>query len=342
MKKTLKDQSDEMQRNILSTKTDAQILSTEYDSPEFIVPNLLPVGLTLLCGKPKSGKSLLGMDLACSIANGSRFLGLFDLIQHEVLYLAMEDTEPRIQMRLNRLTEDSEGTGRLHCATDCCRLDQGFFENLENWLPQKPAVKLVIIDTFNRVRRLKRRGTTPYEKDYNEISGLKKFADDHKISIIVVHHLRKSEAKDVTDMIAGSIGITAAADAILILQKERGSNEASFFATGRDIPDFEIGLTLNPVSLSWEISTPTQELTEEREEVLAVLEKADGSMRLNEIAATVNKKKNNVHKLLAGLIVAGKVEKTGYGIYALREEPIKNDEIEQNGGESGESDEIDA
>lgn len=323
----------------LLTKTDSEILAEHYDAPEFIAANLIPIGLTILAGKPKSGKSLLAIDLANSFANGSRFLGKYDLTQQEVLYLALEDTEQRIQARLIKLSEDPEGTGRFHCATDCCRLDQGFFENLENWLAQKPNVKLIIIDTFNKVRRLKRRGTTPYEKDYNEISELKKFADLHEIAIIVIHHLRKSEAKDITDMISGSIGITAAADAILILQKERGSNQATFFATGRDIPDFEIGLTLNPENLSWEIAVPTEELTKERAEVLAVLQEANAPMKLSEIAAAVNKKKNTVHKLLAGLIVSKKIVKLSYGTYEIARatDADANDENEQNSGESGES-----
>lgn len=337
MNKKKEEKIESIAQNILSTLTDTQILSKSYNEPEFIVPNSVPVGLTILAGKPKSGKSLFALDMACSLANGVRLLGIYDLVQQEVLFLALEDSELRLQKRINRLTEDPQGTGRLHFATECARLDHGFFDHIKNWLAEKPNIKLVVIDTFNRVRKLKRRGTTPYEKDYNEINELKKFADDHKIAILVIHHLRKSEAKDVTDMISGSVGITAAADAILILQKERGSNQATFFATGRDIPDFEIGLTLNPESLCWEISTPTEQLTNERVEVLAVLKKENRPMRLGEIASALNKKNNNVHKLISGLIVAGKVEKISYGIYELKKEPIDNGENESGCDESGES-----
>lgn len=328
---------EKVQNQTLLTHTDTEILGNEYDVPEFIVSGLIPIGLTILAGKPKSGKSLAAMDLASSIANGSKFFGLFEMDPQEVLYLALEDSERRIQTRLHRLTEDPAGTGRLHYATDCPRLDQGFFENIESWRSQKSAVKLIIVDTFNKVRKTKRRGTTPYEKDYNEISELKKYADLHKIAILVIHHLRKSHAKNITDMISGSIGITAAADAILILQKERGSNQATFSATGRDISDFEIGLTLNQSSLTWEIAVPTAEITNERAEVLDVLQKTEGSMKLSEIAEFVKKKKNNVHKLLAGLIASGKVTKIGYGNYEAQKEPKAVGDNGQNTSESGES-----
>jgi len=336
---TLK-KSEKTIQNSLATKTDAEILSKHYDSPEFIAPGLLSFGLSILAAKPKSGKSLMAMDLANSIANGSRFLGRFDLSEHGVLYLALEDTEPRLQTRLKKISEDPNGTGKFHFATECCRLDQGFFEHIEKFMAEKQEVKLIIIDTFNKVRRFKRRGTTPYEKDYNEINELKKFADDHKMAIMVIHHLRKSEAKDITDTISGSTGITAAADAIFILQKERGSNLANFYVTGRDISDFEIGLTLNQESLCWEIATPTDEMTKERAEILSVLEKANGPMKLGKIAEIVNKKKNNVHKLIAGLIVAGKVEKPDYGIYQLKKESSDNGQNSGESGESGESTEI--
>ncbi|HQQ88560.1 MAG TPA: AAA family ATPase, partial [Smithellaceae bacterium] len=159
---------DQPNQSALVTKTDSLILSMEYESPAFVVPGLIPVGLTILAGKPKSGKSLMAMDLANTCVNGGTFLGRFDLHEADVLYLALEDTELRIQTRLHRLAEDAAGTGRLNFATMCCRLDQGFFGVLENWLRQKPSVELIIVDTFNRVRRSKRRGSTPYEKDYNE------------------------------------------------------------------------------------------------------------------------------------------------------------------------------
>ena len=327
-------------QNLLATKTDTEILAAQYDSPAFIVPGLLPVGLTILAGKPKSGKSLMVVDLSNSMANGSQFLGTYNLPENEVLYLALEDTELRIQNRLKILANDPNGTCKIHCTTQCGRLDHGLLDDLESWLLQKSAVKLVIIDTFNKVRRLKRRGTTPYEKDYNEINILKQFADDHKIAILVVHHLRKSDAKDITDTIAGSTGITAAADAIMILQKERGSNHAILSVTGRDMPDLERGISLNPESLCWEVSTPTDEMTQERAEILEILKNENRPMRLGEIAAAVGKKNNNVHKLLAGLIVAGTVEKTGYGIYQFKKEPADNSENDALCGESGECSQI--
>ena len=83
--------------------------------------------------------------------------------------------------------------------------------------------------------------------------------------------------------------------------------------------------------------------SERHEEVLAALQGANGPMKLGEIAELVRKKKNNVHKLLAGLIASGKVTKIGYGTYEALKVPEPagdNGQICGESGESGESSEI--
>lgn len=319
--------------NSFFTLTDTQILNTSYNEPLFIVQDLIPIGLTLLVGGPKSGKTLAATDMAASIASGESFLGCFETMPCDVLFFALEDNSRRIQKRLQLIMGDIAGTGRVHYATKCKRIDQGFFDDLGEWLSKKPAVRLVIIDTFQMVRGHARRGATLYEQDYGSMSTLKKFADERKIAIMVLHHLRKSESRDVIQMVAGSVGITAAADSILVLQKERSSNSAIFSVTGRDIPDYELPLNLNHENLTWELVVPTKKITEDRAKILTVLQEAHKPMKLCEIAESVKKKVNNVHKMIAALVTSGKVSKAGYGFY----EAIKtSDQIDdrQNSSES--------
>ena len=55
----------------------------------------------------------------------------------------MEDTEQRIQARLIKLSEDSEGRADFIAPRTAVALTK-IFENLENWLAHKPNVKLII------------------------------------------------------------------------------------------------------------------------------------------------------------------------------------------------------
>lgn len=76
-------------------------MATPYAPKNFIVAELLPEGLTLLCGQPKIGKSWFVLQLCICVALGVRFMG-FNTQPCDVLYLALEDTfarvkEPRFQ-----------------------------------------------------------------------------------------------------------------------------------------------------------------------------------------------------------------------------------------------------
>jgi len=190
------------------TLTDAEIIGTEYTDPEYIVPELIPEGLTVLAGKPKIGKSLLALDIAMSVAMGGRALGTFDVQQMEVLYMTLEDSKRRLKTRLSVMLQNYPATNLFHSALSWPRMDKGFIPILDNWLRAHPNTRLIIIDTFTKIRGLKRAGFTMYEKDYNEVTALKAFADEKKVSIILIHHLRKSSATDIMDLVSGSVGVT--------------------------------------------------------------------------------------------------------------------------------------
>src|SRR5204863_5959835 len=67
---------------------------------EWIVPGVIPEGLTIFGGRPKQGKSwgIYGVGLA--VATGGRAFGKIAVPQGEVLYLALEDGERRLQARM--------------------------------------------------------------------------------------------------------------------------------------------------------------------------------------------------------------------------------------------------
>jgi DNA-binding IclR family transcriptional regulator len=68
-------------------------------------------------------------------------------------------------------------------------------------------------------------------------------------------------------------------------------------------------------------------ISKERQEILEVLRSSGEPMRLKDLTVALNKKSNNVHKLLSGLIEAGLVGQPNYGEY----------HVSSRGGESGES-----
>jgi hypothetical protein len=84
--------------------TAEQLQHKVFDPISFVIPDLIPAeGVTLLCAKPKAGKSWLALDLGVA-ATADRFvLGQIKPLQGDVLYLALEDSERRLQRRIAKL-----------------------------------------------------------------------------------------------------------------------------------------------------------------------------------------------------------------------------------------------
>ena len=214
---------------------------------KFCVDTLLPQGLCILGGSPKVGKSWLVLDLCVHVAQGTPLWGL-DVTRGEVLYLCLEDSERRIQERLNTIT-DNVPDG-MYFATGCTSIESGVCDWLRDFKRQYPAITLIAIDTFQLIRT-----PTPevsYGGDYAELRILKELADELGICLLLVHHLRKMNDRDPVNKLSGSTGISGAVDAIFVLDKnERIERFATFYASGRDIRDRKIQLEHDTDTCVW-------------------------------------------------------------------------------------------
>src|SRR5690606_21889339 len=88
----------------LETFTVADLMKKELPPLEEIIPRILPEGLTVLSGKPKTGKSYLVMEWALAIAQGGYAMGdpekKLKCKPGSVLYLALEGNERLLKERL--------------------------------------------------------------------------------------------------------------------------------------------------------------------------------------------------------------------------------------------------
>ena len=82
--------------------TAGELMDKQFLPKPVIVEGMLPAGTYILAGTPKIGKSFLMTQLCWSVAEGIPFLGLATR-KSTVLYLALEDTQERLQSRLARL-----------------------------------------------------------------------------------------------------------------------------------------------------------------------------------------------------------------------------------------------
>ena len=111
--------------------------------------------------------------------------------------------------------------------------------------------------------------------DYEEVRELKALADDLKISLLLVHHLRKQGDSYPLNKLSGTTGISGAMDAVFILDRsKRNANCATLFCTGRDIESREIEIQLKKENCEWELKSDSLEepILSQPEEITLLIE----------------------------------------------------------------------
>ena len=233
----------------------ADLLQEQLPPVKWVVPELLPAGLSLLVAAPKIGKSWMALDLCLAIASGGPWLG-HTTNQGAVLYLALEDSKNRLQSRI-RLLLDGFTPPPEACTmrVQAPMLGAGLLEMLDGWLNEHPDAKLVCIDTFQRIRPPAGRNENAYFADYRACGQLQAWAMQHGICLLLVHHTKKGvNPGDVFESISGSTGIMGAADTVLtITKKARFAEEATLSITGRDVNAAEYIAVLNQCTHKWEL-----------------------------------------------------------------------------------------
>lgn len=217
------------------TITGEQLLDKDLGDIAFVVDKLLPVGLNLLAGSPKVGKSWFALWLSIQIAKGEKVLG-FETNAATVLYLALEDNEIRIQNRLLEITEDAPS--EVHFCTEIFKLGGDLETRIKNFITEQEKTKLIIIDTLQTVRASTE---SSYANDYSDLLNIKNIAYEYQISILLIHHFRKQKDGDVFNQITGSTGLQGVVDTMFTMtQSRRGEKSCILNCIGRDIEPREM------------------------------------------------------------------------------------------------------
>jgi hypothetical protein len=234
---------------------------------QWVVEDILPTGLTIFAGPPKSSKSFLCLDMCVSVATNGKVFGTVPVSPGDALYLALEDPESRLKGRMEDLlaargvTEDVSldrfeyRTIAMSGPFDPAKWPlQGaeFFDVLEEWIDLHPEPRLVIIDTLSRVN-----GADVKEKDEmrsNEdlARRLHEIATRRKIAIVCVTHFKKELNK--ADFWAGVIGTTvfrSVFDHMLGLHRADMKSDGTLRLKGRDAEEKELHLVFDGNRRVW-------------------------------------------------------------------------------------------
>jgi hypothetical protein len=145
-------------------------------------------------GAPKSCKTILGLDIALSVATGTPCLGRFAPrdVGTVLLYLA-EDAPPLVRDRLEALCHhralDLASAPIYVITAPTLRLDLDRDQTALAAVVARLRPRLLLLDPFVRITRI-------HENDAGEVSAvlgfLRAIQRDFDLAIIVVHHTRKN------------------------------------------------------------------------------------------------------------------------------------------------------
>jgi hypothetical protein len=298
------------------------LMDKDLPPVRWAVRNLIAEGVTILAAKPKRGKTVLMLNISWSVAAGVPALGQMETEQGDVLYLALEDNERRMQRRLRQMLPPGRSMPEgFDLVYQWLPLDRGGIEALGAWLDEHPTTRLIVVDTLEHVRPRRKTNASVYAEDYGAVSGLQRLAGERQVAIVVVTHLRKGAAADPFDEISGSTGLTGGVDNILVMRSVNNLTELA--RRGRDyVDDTPIALKGDPESLTWTWQGNAEDVlrSAERQAILDALRAAglDG-LTPKELAEQLGKSSNSIRFLLFRMKEEGLVHRLTNGRYVLPE-----------------------
>jgi hypothetical protein len=256
------------------------------------------------------------MALSSSVASGGHALGSIKCEAGDVFHLALEDNERRLKNRQRMLLGDQPKSDRVEYVTSFPRLDNGGLDELEAWVEAMPKPRLIVIDTIKMVRRAPRFSESTYDYDYSSVEQLRDLANRRQIGIVAVHHLNKrSDSEDPFDLVSGSNGLSACADATFILNRD--GQGTTLYGRGRDIEEFERALQFDKTTGHWELLGSVDDVrrSSERANILDAIANMGGPASPAEITGATGQKPGNVRFLLHQMMRKGEVLRVGKGLY---------------------------
>lgn len=180
-------------------------------------------GVGIVGGQARTYKTWLAADLALAVAAGTSALGRFEAkTRGPVLVFAAEDDPPAMRVRFEAVAEargvrlDSTPLFLID-VPELCLNDQRQLESLKMTV-QRHRPRLLVLDPFVRlVRGLDENSAHDVSAILGALRGIQRAFD---VSVMLVHHMRKSPSSHPGHQLRGSSDFAAWSDSALYLTRQ--------------------------------------------------------------------------------------------------------------------------
>ena len=211
-------------------KTPEELACVEIQPTQWIRESQIPEGVTLLAGPPKTGKSALAEYITIEVASTGK----------KVLHFCLEYSETTLAKRIQKLSVEARlaATAQFYDQyeiDDAARASNRLTIVRDIVNDERPY--LFVVDTLAQMKSQTR---GDYDAEYRAVLEIKKVADDHRCSALLLHHTRKvfkDAGSDPRESVLGSQALAAGVDNVVIL--DRPDEHTRLRGFGRLIEDFE-------------------------------------------------------------------------------------------------------
>ncbi|MBU1106378.1 MAG: AAA family ATPase [Candidatus Riflebacteria bacterium] len=302
-------------KRVLEVKTAAEIIDEDLPDIQWVIPDLLPEGLTVLSGKPKKGKSFMALQIAIACATGGEVFGK-RLQNRAALFLALEDGPVRLQTRLKKLCVERPENLYLSDASQFACLRDGNWEPLFEYLDQNKSVKFVVVDVLARIMPRQKRSVSQYSHEYDSTARLQAECIKRHICMLVVHHSRKAEAGDPFDSVSGTLGLTGAFDTLWVITPSPNDKATAILnVTGREVAEEKYAMKMSDGVWTM-LGAYEKPVSVTREKILSLI-RNEGALKPKMIAHKLRMKNENVRKTLLLMKREGTIQLNTVGRYIL-------------------------
>jgi hypothetical protein len=311
-----------------------ELMALEVPPPELLVEGLLPKrGVVLAIGKPKSGKTLLAVQLAIAVASGRPLFDTYRILEPGPA-LIVEQDDPSGPASIKHILGKSPVpvTGipffLVPKVPFCFGMD--FLEWLERQI-QSRCLRLVVLDSYTALRAGRTSGCDLVKIEQTDMLMLDELAKRTGCTVLVIHHASKSSVSlDWSEQGAGSFAMTAAVESQIHVSRygELAMNapERLVRVQGRHLTGTEFTLRFRKETLDYAHileggSAPLYP-------AILVLKSVFGAQPFSpkEFAQQTGISPATAHRQIERLRQAGAITKRGFGEYSLDPHQIGGDQ----------------
>jgi AAA domain len=228
--------------------TNDELMASAQDFVEWLVPDILtPDELFILGMPPRGGKSLFCLTLAKAVATGGHFLDR-PVTQGAVIYVNLEDNPTKIKQR--QLAQ-SWGENLPVYWLDKFKLSE--LDSLKELADELPDLRLVVLDTFSRVRDDNQKESSA--ELGKTLEPLQEWAKERGICVLITHHTGKvsndAPNADPFDMLRGSTSIRATCRGAIVIVP--GDSSYRLLAENGFSDRLDVSVRINSDTLEWKL-----------------------------------------------------------------------------------------